>query len=57
MLIGRRIECNRLEEFLDQARRGQNARESERELGDEFAKSPLPPDPTPEQAWAYVNAV
>jgi hypothetical protein len=28
-----------------------------RHLGDEFARSPLPPDPTPEQAWAYVNAL
>jgi hypothetical protein len=25
------------------------------QLGDEFATSPLPPDPTPDQAWAYVN--
>lgn len=33
----------------------ENARENERELGDEFAKGPLPPDPTAEQAWAYVN--
>jgi hypothetical protein len=33
----------------------ENARENERELGDEFARSPLPPDPTPEQAWAYVT--
>jgi hypothetical protein len=32
-----------------------NARENERELGDEFAGTPLPDDPTPEQAWAYVN--
>jgi hypothetical protein len=30
----------------------EDARENERELGDEFAKSPFPPDPTPEQAWA-----
>ena len=33
----------------------QNARENERELGAEFAGAPLPPDPTPEEAWAYVN--
>jgi hypothetical protein len=33
----------------------ENARENERELGDEFARSPLPPDPAPEHAWAYVN--
>lgn len=33
----------------------ENARENERELGDEFAKSRLPDDPKPEQAWAYVN--
>ena len=33
----------------------ENARENERELGDEFAGSPLRADPTAEQAWAYVN--
>jgi hypothetical protein len=33
----------------------ENARENERELGEEFARSPLPEDPTPEQAWKYVN--
>jgi len=32
-----------------------NARENERELGDEFGGTPLPDDPTPEEAWAYVN--
>jgi hypothetical protein len=31
----------------------ENARENERELGDEFARLPLPEHPTPEQAWAY----
>jgi hypothetical protein len=33
----------------------ENARENERELGDEFARLPLPEHPTPEQAWAYVT--
>jgi hypothetical protein len=33
----------------------ENARENERELGGEFARSPLPEDATPEQAWAYVK--
>jgi hypothetical protein len=32
-----------------------NARENERELGDEFGGAPLPEDPTAEEAWAYVN--
>jgi hypothetical protein len=32
----------------------ENARENEALLGDEFGRE-LPPDPTPEQAWAYVN--
>jgi hypothetical protein len=41
--------------FMTDAEAVENARENERELGDEFARSPLPPDPTPEQAWAYVN--
>jgi hypothetical protein len=33
----------------------ENARENERRLGDEFGVTPLPDDPTAEQAWAYVN--
>jgi hypothetical protein len=41
--------------FVSDAEAVENARENERELGDEFARSPLPEDPTPEQAWAYVN--
>lgn len=41
--------------FMTDAEVVENARENERELGGEFAKSPLPEDPTPEQAWAYVN--
>ena len=32
-----------------------NARENERQLGDEFGGTPLADDPTPEEAWAYVN--
>lgn len=35
----------------------ENACENERELGDEFEGAALPDDPTPEQAWAYVNAL
>jgi hypothetical protein len=41
--------------FMTDAEVIENARENERELGDEFTKSPLPDDPTPEEAWAYVN--
>jgi hypothetical protein len=41
--------------FMTDAEAVENARENERELGDEFAGSPLPADPTAEQAWAYVN--
>ena len=41
--------------FMTDAGVVENARVNERELGDEFAGSPLPADPTPEQAWAYVN--
>jgi hypothetical protein len=41
--------------FMTDAEVIENARENESELGDEVAKSPLPEDPTPEQAWAYVN--
>jgi hypothetical protein len=41
--------------FMTDAEAVENARENERELGDEFAGAPLPDDPTPEQAWAYVN--
>jgi hypothetical protein len=41
--------------FMTDAEVVENARENERDLGGEFAKSPLPEDPTPEQAWAYVN--
>jgi hypothetical protein len=41
--------------FMTDAEVIANARENERELGDEFARSPLPADPTPEDAWVYVN--
>jgi hypothetical protein len=41
--------------FMSDAEVIENARENESELGDDFARSPLPPDPTPEQAWAYVR--
>ena len=43
--------------FMTDAEAVENARENERELGAEFAKSSLPEDPTPQQAWAYVNAL
>jgi hypothetical protein len=43
--------------FMTDAQAVENARENERQLGDEFARAELPPDPTPEQAWAYVNAL
>jgi hypothetical protein len=33
----------------------ENARENERQLGDEFGGRPLPDDPTPEEAWEYVR--
>jgi len=48
-------DANAVLTFMTDAEVVENARENERELGDEFAKSPLPEDPTPEQAWAYVN--
>ncbi len=41
--------------FMTDAQAVENARANERELGDEFGGAPLPDDPTPEQAWAYVN--
>jgi hypothetical protein len=34
-----------------------NARVNERELGDEFEGTPLPDDPTAEEAWEYVRAL
>ncbi|HEY2353778.1 MAG TPA: hypothetical protein VGH79_02600 [Gaiellaceae bacterium] len=33
------------------------ARENERELGTEFAETPLPAAPRPEQAWEYLDAL
>jgi hypothetical protein len=56
--IGRSASCWRAGARLARHdRRGavENARENERELGEAFARSPLPEDPTPEQAWKYVN--
>jgi hypothetical protein len=41
--------------FMSDAAVIENARENERELGDEFGVAPLPDDPTPEQAWEYVD--
>src|SRR5437879_2289897 len=43
--------------FMTDAEVVENARENQRELGDEVAKSPLPLDPTPEQAWAFVSDI
>jgi hypothetical protein len=40
--------------FMTDAGVVENARENEALLGEEFGRR-LPPDPTPEQAWAYVN--
>jgi hypothetical protein len=40
--------------FMTDAGAVENARENEALLGEEFGRR-LPPDPTPEQAWAYVN--
>lgn len=48
-------DANAVLSFMTDAEAVENARENERQLGDEFATSPLPPDPTPEQARAYVN--
>src|SRR5436190_24034634 len=50
-------DANGVLSFMTDAEVVENARENERELGDEFAKSPLPDDPTPEQAWEYVNSL
>jgi hypothetical protein len=41
--------------FMTDAEVVANARENARQLGHEFGGTPLPDDPTPEQAWAYVN--
>src|SRR5262245_55124381 len=41
--------------FMADAEAVENARENERQLGDEFAGAPLPDDPTPEESWAFVN--
>ncbi len=43
--------------FMTDAGVVENARANDKQLGDEFAKTPLPANPTPEQAWAYVNAL
>jgi hypothetical protein len=48
-------DANAVLTFMTDAAAVENARENERELGGEFARSPLPEDPTPEQAWAYVT--
>jgi hypothetical protein len=42
--------------FMTDAEAVENARENEAQLGEEFGRG-LPPDPTPEQAWAYLNAL
>ena len=48
-------DANAVLTFMTDAEAIANARENERQLGAEFARSPLPEDTTPEQAWAYVN--
>ena len=40
--------------FMTDGEAVENARENEAQLGGEFGRG-LPPDPTPEQAWEYVN--
>jgi hypothetical protein len=40
--------------FMTDAEAVENARENERHLGDESGRE-LPPDPTPEEAWGFVN--
>jgi len=40
--------------FMTDAETVENARENEALLGEEFGRA-LPPDPTPEEAWAYVT--
>ena len=40
--------------FMTDAEAVENARENEALLGGELGRG-LPPDPTPEQAWAYVT--
>jgi hypothetical protein len=42
--------------FMTDADAVANARENEALLGEELGRR-LPPDPTPEQAWAYVNGI
>jgi hypothetical protein len=42
--------------FMTDAEVIENARENEALLGDELGHR-IPPDPTPERAWAYVNAL
>jgi hypothetical protein len=42
--------------FMTDAQAAENARENEALLGEEFGRA-LPPNPTPEQAWEYVNGL
>jgi hypothetical protein len=48
-------DANAVLSFMGDAEAVENARENERELGDEFARAQLPEGPTPEQAWGFVN--
>jgi hypothetical protein len=48
-------DANGVLSFMTNADVIENARQNQSELGEEFAKSPLSQDPTPEQAWEYVN--
>jgi len=51
-------DVNAVLSFMTDAQAVENARRNERELGREFGDPRgLPPEPTPEQAWEYVNAL
>jgi hypothetical protein len=49
-------DANAVLAFMTDAEAVENARENEALLGGEFGRE-LPPDPTPEEAWEYVNAL
>jgi hypothetical protein len=49
-------DVNRVLGFMTDAQAIENARQNEELLGREFGRTLLP-NPTPEQAWAYVNAL
>jgi hypothetical protein len=49
-------DANGVLSFMTDAEVIENARENEALLGEALCRG-LPPDPTPEQAWAYVHAL